>query len=118
MVNRKTLHIQDYASIMHPDDRSKIEWLNGLQVPYRTKWKFVKHIATHPFDHTMKDWYEIFKAGSDYYAFRDFLDATTSKYREAYSEVENQGEGINITPQSLPHQVVQTCSQNLKCSSV
>ena len=58
---------------------------------------------THPFDHTMREWYEIFKAGSDYYTFRDFLDATTSKYREAYSEVENQGEGINITPQSLPN---------------
>lgn len=112
MANRKTLHIQDYHSIMHLEDRKTIDWLNGLQVPYRTKWQFVKHIATHPLDHNIKEWYEIFKAGSDYYTFRDFLSATTSKYREAYCEVEYQGEGINITSESLPQmhqQLVEAC---------
>ena len=113
MANRKTLHIENYQSVMHPDDRKTIEWLNGLQVPYRTKWQFVKHIATHPLDHNIKEWYEIFKAGSDYYTFRDFLSVTTSKYREAYCEVENQGEGINITSESLPQmyqQLVDACN--------
>ena len=113
MAYRKTLNIRDYLQIMHPDDRKTTDWLNGLQVPYRTKLQFVKHIATHPLDHNIKEWYEIFKAGSDYYTFRDFLSATTSKYREAYCEVENQGEGINITSESLPQmyqQLVDACN--------
>ena len=51
-------------------------------------------------------------AGVDYYTFQDFLRVTTSKYREAYNEVENQGEGINITNESLPkmhQQLVDAC---------
>ncbi|MCM1220681.1 MAG: M48 family metallopeptidase [Lachnospiraceae bacterium] len=87
---------------MHQDDRKTIELLNGLQVPYRTNWQFVKQIATHPFDHNIKEWYEIFKAGTEYYTFQNFLRATTSKYREAYNEVEGCGEGVNITGESLP----------------
>ena len=113
MTNRKPLHIRDYSQIMHPDDYSKIKWLNGLRVPYRTKWEFVKQIAAHPLDHSIKEWYQIFKAGSDYYTFLDFLRATTNKYREAYNEVENQGEGINITRNSLPqmyHQLEECCT--------
>ena len=113
MANRKTLHIQDYASVMYPDDKKTIDWLNSLKVPYVSKWDFAKQMALHPRDHDLKEWYEIFKAGSEYYSFRDFLNATTSKYREAYCEVENQGEGINITSESLPHmyqQLVDACN--------
>lgn len=92
----------DYASVMHPDDKKTIDWLNGLKVPYRTSMDFIRAIARNPLDHNLKDWYEMFKAGLEYYTFQDFLRATTSRYREAYNEVENQGEGINITPESLP----------------
>lgn len=112
MSHRKVLYNLDYKDLMHPADRSTIEWLNGLQVPYRTELQFLKYIATHPFDHSIKEWYELFKAGSDFYTFQDFLRSTTSKYREAYSEVENQGEGINITSESLPEmhdQLVRAC---------
>lgn len=102
MANRKIILHLDYASVMHSDDKKTIDWLNNLKVPYKTSWEFVKAIATHPTDHNLKEWYEIFKAGVEYYTFQDFLRATTSKYREAYNEVENQGEGINITKESLP----------------
>lgn len=112
MPTRKVLNNIDFASVMHPDDRKTIEWLNGLQVPYRTKFQFIKELAMHPLEHNLKEWYEIFKAGTDYYTFQDFLRATTSKYREAYNEVENQGEGVNITDESLPKmhdQLVEAC---------
>lgn len=112
MPTRKVLHNIDFSSVMHPDDRKTIEWLNGLQVPYRTNWQFLKEIAMHPLEHNIKEWYEIFKAGAEYYTFQDFLRATTSKYREAYNEVENQGEGVNITAESLPKmhsQLVEAC---------
>lgn len=112
MDNRKILHHIDYTSVMHPDDRKTIEWLNSLKVPYKTSWDFVRAIARHPLEHDLKEWYEIFKAGVEYYTFQDFLRATTSKYREAYNEVENQGEGINITEESLPqmyHELVRSC---------
>ena len=99
---RKILPHLDYTSVMYPDDKKTIDWLNSLKVPYVSKWDFAKQIALHPRDHDLKEWYEIFKAGVDYYTFQDFLRATTSKYREAYNEVENQGEGINITKESLP----------------
>ena len=112
MPTRKVLHNIDFTSVMHPDDRKTIEWLNGLQVPYRTNWQFLKEIAMHPLEHNIKEWYEIFKAGAEFYTFQDFLRATTSKYREAYNEVENQGEGVNITAESLPkmhNQLVEAC---------
>ena len=102
MAYRKILPHLDYASVMYPDDKKTIDWLNSLKVPYVSKWDFAKQMALHPRDHDLKEWYEIFKAGVDYYTFQDFLRATTSKYREAYNEVENQGEGINITKESLP----------------
>lgn len=102
MAYRKILPHLDYTSVMYPDDKKTIDWLNSLKVPYVSKWDFAKQIALHPRDHDLKEWYEIFKAGVDYYTFQDFLRATTSKYREAYNEVENQGEGINITKESLP----------------
>ena len=112
MTYRKQLHNLDYASVMYPDDKKTTDWLNNLKVPYKTSWEFVKAIAQHPTDHNLKEWYEIFKAGVEYYTFQDFLRATTSKYREAYNEVENQGEGINITEESLPqmyHELVRSC---------
>ena len=112
MPTRKVLHNIDFVSVMHPDDRKTIDWLNGLQVPYRTKFQFIKELAMHPLDHNLKEWYEIFKAGTDYYTFQDFLRNTTSKYREAYNEVENQGEGVNITAESLPkmhNQLMEAC---------
>lgn len=112
MVHRKNLHNLDYASVMHPDDKKTIDWLNSLKVPYVSKWDFAKQIALHPRDHNLKEWYEIFKAGVEYYTFQDFLRSTTSKYREAYNEVENQGEGINITEESLPkmyHELERSC---------
>ena len=112
MPTRKVLHNIDFTSVMHPDDRKTIEWLNGLQVPYRTNWQFLKEIAMHPLEHNIKEWYEIFKAGAEFYTFQDFLRATTSKYREAYNEVENQGEGVNITAESLPkmhNQLMEAC---------
>lgn len=112
MANRKILHNLDYSSVMHPDDRKTIDWLNSLKVPYVSKWEFAKQMALHPMNHNLREWYEIFKAGVDYYTFQDFLRATTSKYREAYNEVENQGEGINITQDSLPEmhkQLVEAC---------
>ena len=102
MAYRKNLHNIDYSSVMYPDDKKTIDWLNSLKVPYVSKWDFAKQIALHPRDHNLKEWYEIFKAGVEYYTFQDFLRTTTSKYREAYNEVENQGEGINITEESLP----------------
>lgn len=102
MAYRKILPHLDYASVMYPDDKKTIDWLNSLKVPYVSKWDFAKQMALHPRDHDLKEWYEIFKAGVEYYTFQDFLRATTSKYREAYNEVENQGEGINITKESLP----------------
>ena len=71
-MTRKRLSNIDFVSVMHPDDKKTIEMLNGLKIPYTN------------------------------YTFRGFLHATTSKYREAYNEVENQGEGINITRNSLP----------------
>lgn len=98
----RRLHNIDYASVLHPDDKKTIDWLNGLKVPYKTSMDFIRAIARNPFDHNLKEWYEMFKAGLEYYTFQDFLRATTSRYREAYNEVENQGEGINITPESLP----------------
>lgn len=112
MVYRKNLRNLDYASVMHPDDKKTIDWLNSLKVPYVSKWDFAKQIALHPRDHNLKEWYEIFKAGVEYYTFQDFLRSTTSKYREAYNEVENQGEGINITEDSLPqmyHELERSC---------
>lgn len=112
MANRKNLHNIDYSSVMYPDDKKTIDWLNSLKVPYVSKWDFAKQIALHPRDHNLKEWYEIFKAGVEYYTFQDFLRTTTSKYREAYNEVENQGEGINITEESLPqmyHELVRSC---------
>ena len=112
MVYRKNLHNLDYTSVMYPDDKKTIDWLNSLKVPYVSRWEFAKQIALHPTDHNLKEWYEIFKAGVEYYTFQDFLRTTTSKYREAYNEVENQGEGINITEESLPqmyHELVRSC---------
>ena len=112
MAYRKNLHNIDYSSVMYPDDKKTIDWLNSLKVPYVSKWDFAKQIALHPRDHNLKEWYEIFKAGVEYYTFQDFLRTTTSKYREAYNEVENQGEGINITEESLPqmyHELVRSC---------
>lgn len=102
MARRKILQDLDYASVMHPDDKKTIDWLNGLKVPYVSRLDFVREIARHPLDHNLKEWFEIFKAGVDYYTFQDFLRVTTSRYREAYNEVEYQGEGINITSESLP----------------
>lgn len=110
---RKRLRNIDFTSVMHPDDRKKIEWLNGLHVPYVSKLDFVREIARHPLDHDLKTWYEIFKSDLKYYTFKDFLAATTGRYQEAYNEVENQGEGINITAESLPQmhrQLVEACS--------
>lgn len=112
MAYRKNLHNIDYSSVMYPDDKKTIDWLNSLKVPYVSKWDFAKQIALHPRDHNLKEWYEIFKAGVEYYTFQDFLRTTTSKYREAYNEVENQGEGINITEESLPqmyHELARSC---------
>lgn len=115
MAYRKILHNLDYSSVMYPDDKKTIDWLNSLKVPYKTSWEFVKAIATHPTDHNLKEWYEIFKAGVEYYTFQDFLRVTTSNYREAYNEVENLGEGINITEDSLPqmHQQLKACCEVL-----
>ena len=112
MAQRKILHSLDYQAIMHPDDKKTVDWLNGLKVPYTTNWEFVREIARHPTDHNIREWYDIFMAGVEYYTFQDFLRVTTSKYREAYNEVENQGEGINITNESLPkmhQQLVDAC---------
>lgn len=102
MMHRRILHNMDYQAIMHPDDKRIVDWLNSLKVPYVNRWEFWGEIAKHPKDHNLKEWYEIFKAGVDYYTFQDFLRVTTSKYREAYNEIENQGEGINITEDSIP----------------
>lgn len=110
---RKKLANIDYSQVMHPDDKKTVDWLNGLQVPYMSKWDFIREIAKHPLDHNLKTWYEIFKSDLKYYTFKEFLAATTSKYQEAYNEVENQGEGINITADSLPalhRQLVEACS--------
>lgn len=112
MAQRKILRNLDYQAIMHPDDKKTVDWLNGLKVPYTTNWEFVREIARHPADHNIREWYDIFMAGVEYYTFQDFLRVTTSKYREAYNEVENQGEGINITNESLPkmyQQLVDAC---------
>ena len=112
MTQRKILHNLDYQAIMYPDDKKTVDWLNGLKVPYTTNWEFVREIARHPTDHNIREWYDIFMAGVEYYTFQDFLRVTTSKYREAYNEVENQGEGINITNESLPkmhQQLVDAC---------
>ena len=112
MAQRKILHNLDYRAIMHPDDKKTVDWLNSLRVPYTTNWEFVREIARHPTDHNIREWYDIFMAGVEYYTFQDFLRVTTSKYREAYNEVENQGEGINITNESLPkmhQQLVDAC---------
>lgn len=112
MAQRKILHNLDYRAIMHPDDKKTVDWLNSLKVPYTTNWEFVRDIARHPTDHNIREWYDIFMAGVEYYTFQDFLRVTTSKYREAYNEVENQGEGINITNESLPkmhQQLVDAC---------
>ena len=112
MAQRKILHNLDYRAIMHPDDKKTVDWLNSLRVPYTTNWEFVREIARHPTDHNIREWYDIFMAGVEYYTFQDFLRVTTSRYREAYNEVENQGEGINITSESLPkmhQQLVDAC---------
>ena len=112
MAHRKILNNLDYQAIMHPDDKKTVDWLNSLKVPYTTNWEFVREIARHPTDHNIREWYDIFMAGVEYYTFQDFLCVTTSKYREAYNEVENQGEGINITNESLPkmhQQLVDAC---------
>lgn len=112
MAHRKILHDLDYASVVHPDDKKTIDWLNGLKVPYVSRLDFVREIARHPLDHDLREWFEIFKAGVDYYTFQDFLRVTTSRYREAYNEVEYQGEGISITSESLPQmhrQLVECC---------
>lgn len=109
---RKRLRNIDFAAVMHPEDKKTVEWLNGLKVPDLSKWDFMREIAKNPLDHDLKTWYEIFKADVAYYTFRDFLTATTSKYQEAYNEVENQGEGINITAESLPlmyAQLIEAC---------
>lgn len=109
---RKVLQHIDYQSLMHPDDQKTIKWLNGLKVPYVSKWDFAREIAKHPLDHSIKYWFEIFKAGVDYYTFQDFLRMTTSKFKEAYNEVECQGEGIDINNRSLPamyHQLTDAC---------
>lgn len=115
MHDRKILHSIDYSSVMHPDDKKTVDWLNGLKVPYKSNMEFLRQIAKHPTDHSLKEWYDIFRAGLEYYTFQDFLRATTSRYQEAYNEVENQGEGINITTESLPqmHQQLMECCRVL-----
>lgn len=108
----KVLNHIDYHAVMHPDDRSTIDWLNSLKVPYKTNGEFMRALLKNPTDHNLKEWYGIFKAGLEYYTFQDFLKATTSRYQEAYNEVENQGEGINVTEKSLPNmyrQLVYAC---------
>lgn len=120
MASRKLLHNLDYTLVLHPDDKKTIDWLNGLKVPYKTSMDFIRAIARNPFDHNLKEWYEMFKTGLVYYTFQDFLRATTSRYREAYNEVENQGEGINITPDSLPqmYRQLENCCDTLGITDV
>ena len=77
---RKKLANIDYSQVMHPDDKKTVDWLNSLQVPYMSKWDFIREIAKHPLDHNLKTWYEIFKSDLKYYTFKEFLAATTSKY--------------------------------------
>lgn len=113
MAYRKILNIQDYTPIMYPEDRSKIERMNRRRVPYHTKMESIKEFAGNLFRGSIKDSVNKLREETKYYTFRDFLDDTTSRYREAYSEVENQGEGINITPDSLPkmhQQLVDACN--------
>lgn len=55
---RKKLANIDYSQVMHPDDKKTVDWLNGLQVPYMSKWDFIREIAKHPLDHNLKTWYE------------------------------------------------------------
>lgn len=66
---RKKLTNIDYSRVMHPDDKKTVDWLNSLQVPYMSKWDFVREIAKHPLDHNLKTWYEIFKSDLKYYTF-------------------------------------------------
>ncbi|MBR1520711.1 MAG: M48 family metallopeptidase [Bacteroidaceae bacterium] len=111
-MKRKEFSRINYNAVMHPDDKRTIDWLNGLQVPYYSLKEFIREMIKHPKDKLLKEWLEILKAGKDYYTFKDFLRITTSKYREAYNEVEYQGEGINITNKSLPQmyrQLVEAC---------
>ena len=98
---RKKLPNIDYSQVMHPDDKKTVDWLNGLQVPYMSKWDFIREIAKHPLDHNLKTWYEIFKSDLKYYTFKEFLAATTSKYQEAYNEVENHLTSSLRTPRNI-----------------
>lgn len=114
--NRKSLDFLDYESIMHPEDKETIDWLQKLKVPYYSMTDFIKELAKHPFDKSFRErlqqWMAIFNAGPEYYTFNDFLAATTTKYREACSEIEYQGEGFNVTPDSIPkmyEQLVEVC---------
>ena len=70
MTQRKILHNLDYQAIMYPDDKKTVDWLNGLKVPYTTNWEFVREIARHPTDHNIREWYDIFMAGVEYYTFQ------------------------------------------------
>lgn len=45
---RKKLANIDYSQVMHPDDKKTVDWLNGLQVPYMSKWDFIREIASIP----------------------------------------------------------------------
>jgi hypothetical protein len=67
MVKKKTFRHLDYSIVMHSEDKSTIEWLNGLKVPYVSKLDFLREITKHPMDRNLKEWFEIFKAGVEYY---------------------------------------------------
>lgn len=102
----KVLHNIDFSSIMYPDDKKTIDQLSRLKVPAYSFDQMRREAEEHPesvnFQERLANWGRAFISGFKYYTFKDFLRDTTSRYREAYNEVESQGEGIDITSESLP----------------
>lgn len=114
-MDRVILSNIDYLAIRHPDDRKGIDWLNNLRYPQFSFDEFKKEIGFSkdmPLMEQLKEWGRILKDSISLKTFPELLSATTSKYREAYNEIENQGEGINITFESLSgmhQQLLEAC---------
>lgn len=102
----KFLNNIDFLSIMYPDDKKTIDRLSRLKVPAYSFDQMRREVEEHPesvnFQERLTNWGKAIMMGFKYYTFKDFLRDTTSRYREAYNEVESQGEGIDITSESLP----------------
>lgn len=112
----KALSNIDYLALRHPEDSKTIDRLNLLKFPTISFTDFVRDFSfstERSYMEQLKEWKDLLVDAVKVHSFQDFLAATTGKYREAYNEVENFGEGINVTSESLPamyQQLLDACT--------